>query len=117
MDYRRNLYPLNDNTIKCYDTTTFTSSYSSNWDCNIYRTEYFKNYRINHKEDTAIYNKNYRMRHQDKIKYLNQKHNNEKMICSCGCYVGKVNLLRHLQTEKHYKKNCVNIFEKIKKMT
>ena len=97
------IYEHKEDTIKCYDRTKYRDLKYGNVNCELDREEYQKRYRKNHKNDIDIYNNNYRKNNQYKIKILNKKYNNEKISCICGCNIGKVNILRHLQTEKHFK--------------
>ena len=66
--------------------------------------EWYKNNKEKHKEC----NKNYKENHKEKIKEYTKQYYNDfekiKILCLCGCEVGKKQLKRHQKSNKHLKK-------------
>ena len=62
-----------------------------------YKIKYNKQYCINNKDKVASYNKHSYIKHKDKIR----KYANEVIQCeSCTCYVTRLNMARHRNTDK-----------------
>jgi len=62
------------------------------------KSDYDKQYREQHRDETTEYNKQYREQHRDEH---NEK-KRQKVTCECGCDVVKYNLSRHRKSPKHF---------------